>query len=128
MSQNRIRAELVGKIVMTHYNNKTYRIDDIDFEKNPDHTFHSRKEDREITFAEYHERRYQLRITNRTQYMLVSRPSQRDMNRGDDRLIFLIPEFCTMTGLADDHRLVNLTYVIILWILINILWLILKKK
>ena len=110
VSQNRIRAELVGKIVMTHYNNKTYRIEDIDFDKNPYHTFHLRKEDREITFAEYHERRYQLSITNRTQYMLVSRPSQRDINRGDDRLIFLIPEFCTMTGLADDHRLVNLTY------------------
>ncbi len=89
---------------MTGYNNKTYRIDDIDFTKNPSHTFYFRKEDREITFAEYYRRNYNMNITVPTQFLLLTRPSRRDINRGDDKLIYLIPEFCTMTGLADDHR------------------------
>lgn len=101
------KAELLGKVVMTHYNKKTYRIDDIDFEKNPRSTFHLRKEDRDITYLEYHVNRYQVQVRNESQPLLVSRPSRRDMNRGDDQPIYLIPELCGMTGLTDDQKYVH---------------------
>lgn len=101
---NRCRVELEGQIVMTHYNKKTYRIDDIDFEKNPDSMFFLRKEKREVSYYEYYSTRYMVDIKDRKQPLLVSRPSRRDINRGDDKPIYLIPELCGMTGLSEDQR------------------------
>lgn len=89
---------------MTCYNNKTYRVDDIAFDMNPMSTFHLRKEDRDITYADYYWTRYKERITNLTQPLLISRPSRRDINRGDTQPIYLVPEICRMTGLSDDQR------------------------
>lgn len=89
---------------MTHYNKRTYRIDDIDFDKNPMSTFHLRKEDREITYLEYYQKRYKVDRINPSQPLLVSRPSRRDVNRGDDQPVYLIPELCGMTGLSDDQK------------------------
>lgn len=102
--QGRIKAELVGKIVMTVYNRKTYRIDDIDFGQTPSSTFYLRKEDRNVTYIEYYHIRYLQRISQPTQPLLVSRPTRRDVNRGDDQPIYLIPELCGMTGLSDEQR------------------------
>lgn len=104
--QANVRAALLGAVVMTRYNNKTYRIDDIDFNKNPLSTFHLRKEDRDISYMEYYSTRYQAIIRSDTQPLLVSRPTRRDVNRGDTEPIYLIPELCGMTGLSDDQRLI----------------------
>ena len=89
---------------MTGYNNKTYRIDDIDFDMKASDTFHLRKDDRDVSYIEYYRTRYNQNITVPSQPMLVSRPSRRDINRGDDRPVYLVPELCGMTGLADEHR------------------------
>ncbi|XP_046643892.1 piwi-like protein Siwi [Daphnia pulicaria] len=97
-------AELVGKVVMTHYNKRTYRIDDIDFTKNASSTFHLRREDRDITYLEYYKTRYNIEVRQPSQPLLVSRPTRRDANRGDDQPIFLLPELCGMTGLTDDQK------------------------
>jgi aubergine-like protein len=94
---------------MTHYNKRTYRIDDIDFTMNPMSTFHLRKEDRDITYAEYYKKRYEVDVRNTSQPMLVSRPSRRDVNRGDDQPVYLIPELCGMTGLSDQQKYVSLS-------------------
>lgn len=99
-----IRVALEGQVVITHYNNKTYRIDDVDFDKNPNSTFHLRKEDRDITYADYFKMRYNVTVRNMTQPLLMSRPSRRDLNRGDDQPVYLIPELSGMTGLSDDQR------------------------
>lgn len=98
------KAELEGQVVMTHYNKKTYRIDEVSEDHSPLSTFHYRKEDREITYMEYYETRYQLRINDTTQRLLISRPTRRDINRGEDKPIFLIPELCGMTGLTEAMR------------------------
>lgn len=98
---------MAGKIVMTIYNRKTYRVDDVDFDKNPSSTFHHRRGDRLMTYAEYYHTQYQLDIINLTQPLLVSRPSRRDVNRGDSEPIYLIPELCGMTGLSEDQRYHN---------------------
>lgn len=89
---------------MTVYNKKTYRIDDVDFEKNASSTFYLRKKDRDITYAEYYRTQYKQNIRQLTQPLLLSRPSRRDVNRGDVEPIYLIPELCGMTGLSDDQR------------------------
>ena len=102
--QSQIKAELEGKVVMTHYNKKTYRIDDIDFTMNPMSVFHLRKEDRDVTYVEYYRTRYEVEVRNVSQPLLVSRPSRRDLNRGDDQPVFLIPELCGMTGLSDSQK------------------------
>jgi len=45
---------LVGEIVLTRYNNKTYRIDDIDWDKNPRNTFTTPQG--EVSFVDYYRR------------------------------------------------------------------------
>ncbi|EFX83177.1 Aubergine/Piwi-like protein copy E [Daphnia pulex] len=107
--QERIKAELVGKIVMTGYNNKTYRIDDVDFVNRADSTFHLKKEDRDISYIEYYKNRYQQNIRFPNQPMLVSRPSRRDINgcanqNMEPQAIYLVPELCGMTGLSAEQR------------------------
>lgn len=100
----KVKAAVEGQIVMTHYNKKTYRVDGIDFTLNPNSTFHLRKEDRDITYVEYYRTRYNVKIGNTSQPLLISQPSRRDINRGDDQPVFLIPELCGMTGLSDEQR------------------------
>ena len=89
---------------MTHYNKKTYRIDDIEFTMNPMSTFHLRKENREVTYVDYYRKRYEVEVVNLSQPLLVSRPSRRVLNRGDDQPVYLIPELCGMTGLSDSQK------------------------
>lgn len=96
---------LVGEIVLTRYNNKTYRIDDIDFEKNPMTKFKTRNGE-EITFVDYYKKNYDLTIYDKEQPLIVSNPKARDVRArgGDDSPLMLIPELCTRTGLSDEAR------------------------
>ena len=48
-----------------------------------------------------------MTVRNATQPLLVSRPTIKDVNRGNDQPIYLIPELCGMTGLSDSMRYVN---------------------
>jgi len=77
--QPSVKATLEGQVVITAYNNKTYRVDEVDFDKNPMSTFHLRKENRDITYAEYFRIKYNVVVRNMTQPLLMSRPSRRDM-------------------------------------------------
>lgn len=56
------RKQLPGTIVMTKYNNKTYKIDDIDFSKNPMCTFN--RGDGEVSYADYYHSQYGITITD----------------------------------------------------------------
>lgn len=95
---------MIGKIVMTAYNNKTYRVDDVDFDQNVLSTFHVKKSDRYVSYMDFYKERYGITIVNPTQPLLATRPSRRDLNRGDTELVYLIPELCLMTGLSDEQR------------------------
>ena len=108
---------------MTHYNKKTYRIDDIDEDRTPKSSFFSKKDDKEITFADYYRTRYGITIQNMQQRLLVSRPSRRDLNRGDSKPIYLVPELCGMTGLdfTDDKKYITfLIFQSFHWLYFNI--------
>lgn len=51
---DKIKEKVLGMTVLTEYNNKTYRIDDIKFDKKPLDTFETK--DGEITFIQYYKK------------------------------------------------------------------------
>ncbi|XP_023213471.1 piwi-like protein 2, partial [Centruroides sculpturatus] len=53
-SKDNCIRKLAGAIVMTRYNNRTYRIEDIDWNKDPTHTFEMKNE--RISYMQYYKR------------------------------------------------------------------------
>lgn len=51
--QDECTKQLVGNVVITRYNNRTYRIDDIDWNKTPRDSF-TLASGEEITFVDYY--------------------------------------------------------------------------
>ncbi|KAL7044980.1 hypothetical protein ACKWTF_002125 [Chironomus riparius] len=94
--------EIIGTVVLTRYNNRTYRIDDVRFDLNPKSTF--KAGDKEISFIEYYKTRYNLIINDPKQPLLVSNPKARDIRDGRNEPVLLIPELCFTTGLTDSMR------------------------
>ncbi|CAH1169267.1 unnamed protein product [Phyllotreta striolata] len=104
-SRNRqeFQSRIIGSIVLTYYNNKTYRIDDVDFNLTPSSTF-KLKDGREITFAQYYIEKYNIRIQAMNQPLLISRSKPKEIRSGMPELVILVPELCTLTGLTDRQR------------------------
>ncbi|XP_034872704.1 piwi-like protein 1 isoform X5 [Mirounga angustirostris] len=102
--QEQVSKELIGLIVLTKYNNKTYRVDDIDWDQNPKSTF-KKADGSEVSFLEYYRKQYNQEITDLKQPVLVSQPKRR---RGPGGTLpgpaMLIPELCYLTGLTDKMR------------------------
>eukprot|EP00095_Tigriopus_kingsejongensis_P009109 maker-scaffold150_size309978-snap-gene-1.13 protein:Tk09109 transcript:maker-scaffold150_size309978-snap-gene-1.13-mRNA-1 annotation:"giwi protein" len=94
---------LLGSIVITRYNNETYRVDDIDFNTTVKDTF-KRKDGSEVSFKDYFFSKYKLKITDDRQPLLVSNPKPRDIRGGRTHPALLIPELCYMTGLGEEHQ------------------------
>jgi len=98
-----VSEAVMGGIVLTSYNNKTYRIDDVDWTKNPMSTFE--KNHCEVTFVDYFDKRYGVKITDFGQPLLVATIRQKDVHGGRvEHKVLLVPETCQMTGLTDDMR------------------------
>lgn len=102
--KNNATASLLGLIVLTRYNNCTYRIDDIDFNTNPTGTFMHR--DKETSFVDYYKTQYNIDIQDLRQPLLVNRSTRRISGKEDPVEItsVLIPELCFLTGLTDKLR------------------------
>ena len=62
-------------VTIYRYNNKTYRIDDINWEMNPKSKFKGRDGSEQI-FVEYYAKVYEKKITDMDQPLLVSRPKK----------------------------------------------------
>lgn len=97
-----IELEVTGMTVLTDYTNKTYRIDSIDFQKNPKSTFDTR--DGPVSFAEYYKKKYNIVIKDLNQPLLISKAKARDIRGGQSDYVALIPELCRCTGLTDQMR------------------------
>ena len=115
---------LLGAVVITRYNNKTYMIDDIAWDKNPGQTFPAsgfegslgvlllicyflilqKKDGTEITYAQYYKDRYGIVINDLRQPLIISMPKKSEMRAGQEGPIYLVPETCNMTGLSDEQR------------------------
>ncbi|KAG8453025.1 hypothetical protein GDO86_004730 [Hymenochirus boettgeri] len=103
--------ELLGLVVLTRYNNKTYRVDDIDWSTKPTDTF-QKKDGSEITYIEYYRQQYNLEVRDLQQPMLVSLLKFRKNDNLDaPRAVHLLPELCYLTGLSSralsDFRLMK---------------------
>jgi len=84
-------------MVLTHYNNHTYRIEDVDFEVSPSSKF-PMKSGKEISYLEYYQTKYNVKITNPTQPLLVTRTKPKAKNLGKGDLVYLVPELCRPVG------------------------------
>lgn len=94
--------------MLTDYNNRTYRIDDVDFTKNPSHTFELKSKEK-ISFAQYYKNKYNIILKDMKQPLLVSLSKAKERRGGAPEMIYLIPELCRTTG-----KISSLLYIIVL--------------
>ncbi|KAI8521140.1 Piwi-like protein 2 [Branchiostoma belcheri] len=101
--QEQCTRQLVGEVVLTRYNNKTYRIDDIAWDKSPTScfTFHTGEE---ISFVDYYKKAYNINIADDSQPLIINRPKKRAKDADPNEVLCLIPELCWLTGLTDNMR------------------------
>ncbi|KAM6166384.1 piwi-like protein 3 [Erethizon dorsatum] len=94
--QEEISKELIGLIVFTRYNNKTYRVDAVDWDQSPRDTF-KKSDGSEITFAEYYMQQYNQIITDLSQPLLVSQGRWRKGQNTPREPVLLVPQLCYPT-------------------------------
>lgn len=96
--------EVIGTTVLTEYTNKTYFVDDVDFNMSPLSKFTPAHEDFEVTYEAYYIKKYNLIITDKYQFLLVSNARERDLRAGQNEHIYLLPELCRATGMTEAMR------------------------
>ncbi|XP_070820601.1 piwi-like protein 1 [Chaetodon trifascialis] len=94
--------ELIGLVVLTKYNNKTYRIDDIAWDHTPSNTF--KRGDTDISFKDYYKTQYGLDISDGNQVLLISHVKRFAAAAAPLGPAMLVPELCYLTGLTDKMR------------------------
>ncbi|KAL6425964.1 hypothetical protein ACFW04_008931 [Cataglyphis niger] len=94
---------VIGTIVLTYYNNNTYRIEDVDFSTTPASSFPLKNGDK-ITYIDYYKKKYGIVIKNQRQPMLVTKSKTKDRQAAEAERVYLIPELCRATGLTDFMR------------------------
>lgn len=92
--------KLIGEIVLTRYNNKTYRLDDIDWNQTPENVFALGGVENMISFSDFYFQNYGRVIYDKKQPILISMPK----SKGKRRAIGLVPELCYLTGLSEEVR------------------------
>ncbi|KAL9874563.1 argonaute 3 isoform 1-T1 [Glossina fuscipes fuscipes] len=102
--QEMAKRALLGSVIITRYNNKTYRIDDICFDKSPLSTFTIKGS--VLNFFDYYKENYNIAIKDKNQPLLICIKKQRKSQSPqiEDLVLCLIPELCYLTGLRDDIR------------------------
>ncbi|EGC34059.1 hypothetical protein DICPUDRAFT_153799 [Dictyostelium purpureum] len=94
--KSQCEAELTSSIVVTLYNNKTYRISGIDWNAKV-----TDKMEGNTTFLQYYQKNYPKSvITDFNQPLLKSEVKM----RGQKQQIYLVPELAHLTGISDEMR------------------------
>lgn len=100
-TKKKARKNLVKKVIFTHYNTKSYTIENIDFERSPKDKFKYTNpktlESRDITYIEYYQKIYGLTITDPNQPLIKA--SGRGM-----QTVYLIPELSITTNISADAK------------------------
>ena len=97
-NQDNIRDLLIGRSSKVSYAKKNYVIDDILFDRNPqkqDFTY----ENKTTTLEEYYNKKYQIKIKNPSQPLLVVKRKDAE---GEDINLYFVPELCYLAGLDDE--------------------------
>jgi aubergine-like protein len=95
----------VGKIVVTAYNKRCYRIEDIDFSTKPTSTF-----DRDgvpTSYIDYFRTVHNQQIRQNNQPMLKVVPNNQRRREEETRVTLLVPELCNIAGLTETQRTDN---------------------
>ncbi|KAK8398346.1 hypothetical protein O3P69_003910 [Scylla paramamosain] len=99
-----ITSTLIGCVVLTRYNNKTYRIDDVLFDQNPTCTF-TNYDGKEVKYVDYYQDTYGIKIKDLKQPLLCHKVKKKELkDQSYSKSLCLIPELCNMTGLTDDMK------------------------
>lgn len=99
-----LKRNLVGSTVVTSYGKQdNYRVEDITWEESPQSTFECRG--KEISYLEYYEKQYNLKIKDKKQPLFACKPKKRMPGQKGNQSIYLIPELCSPTGLTDSMRM-----------------------
>ncbi|XP_053125966.1 piwi-like protein 2 isoform X2 [Hemicordylus capensis] len=103
--QDECTKHLIGNIIITRYNNKTYRIDDIDWNKTPKDSF-TLSDGKETTFIDYYSKNYGITVRELDQPLLIHRPKERKnppgkLQKGE---ILLLPELSFLTGIPEKMK------------------------
>ena len=85
--QDAFAKEMIGTTVLTDYNNKTYKIADVDYKQTPSSTFLS-KQDSEESFISYYERRYKITIHHPKQPLLICKANAKAIRGGQVSFIY----------------------------------------
>lgn len=99
-NEAKIKEAYTGRSVMTLYNNRVYKIDEIHFDMTPKNTFFCdmHNKNKEMTFADYIFENYKCKVKYEDQPML------RHHNDRTGQDIYLIPEFCVLTGITEEQK------------------------
>ncbi|XP_021965267.2 piwi-like protein Ago3 [Folsomia candida] len=107
-ARERFKEYALGKVVLTKYNNKHYRVDDVDWESTPESTFTQMRNGNpvQVSFIEYYRTNYNVIIRDSDQPMLVTRGKikrqQHASNWSPPENILLVPELCFVTGMTEE--------------------------
>jgi len=94
--------QIIGRVIMTKYNNKTYRVDDINWEETPMTRFPIKGETSPL--MDYYKRQYNIDVKDKNQPLLVNLLSEKDKRRGITLDHRFIPELCILTGVDERMR------------------------
>lgn len=102
-----VQKSLLGAVVLTPYNNKTYTIGDVDFDQTPLSTFKTRNG--EISYVDYYKVNHGVDIHDLKQPLLISYKNRKTIARNgqiqeERTTTCLIPELSQLTGLTDEMR------------------------
>eukprot|EP01133_Synstelium_polycarpum_P002461 gene2461-2798_t len=97
LTDRAVEESLVGKIVITKYNNRTYRVASIDFKMNPKSTFESKGVT--TSFERYYRENYPEHTIRDMRQPLISTEVK---SRGVKEIIYLVPELCFLTGISEE--------------------------
>ncbi|XP_018335086.1 piwi-like protein Ago3 [Agrilus planipennis] len=96
---------LIGSCILTRYNNKTYKIDEILWDITPKNTFKTQTGE-DISYIHYYKKQHDIDIKDINQPLLLNKVTRKKAGSSDkeDFYICLVPELCFMTGLTDEMR------------------------
>ncbi|XP_069623085.1 piwi-like protein 2 [Ranitomeya imitator] len=102
--KDEVTKQLVGSIVITRYNNRTYRIDDIEWSKSPNDVF-TMSDGTNISFIDYYSKNYGITVKDVDQPLIVHMPKERkDARTKMSSMVLLLPELSYMTGIPEKMK------------------------
>ncbi|CAD8139528.1 unnamed protein product [Paramecium octaurelia] len=90
-----------GAIIMTVYNYKFYRVNKINREMNPKSEFENQNGSK-MSYLQYYSEKYKINIKDSTQPLIEVLEKSR--KKQEEKIIYLIPELCVLTGLSNEMR------------------------